>query len=395
MKNEKIVLFVLALVQFTNIMDFMIMMPLNPILSKLFTLNPKQFGILVSSYTLMAGISGFASAFFADRFDRKQLLLLMYAGFTLGTFACALASSYELLLLARGFTGIFGGVLGATVLSIVGDAIPAERRGAAMGIVMSAFALASVFGVPFGLFIANKFTWSAPFMFLAILGVFTTFMIFFLIPSFDKHLKNVEKNINPMQVLLTIFGDAKLRTALSLTFIVVLSQFCIIPFFSDYMVANVGFSQAQLPLIYLTGGIASIFTSPLVGRMADKFGKLQIFIIFAILLIIPVAIITNLSTTTLFVALCISVFFFICNGGRLVPAMTMTTSAAPTQTRGSFMSINSSIQNLSSALAAYIGGLIIYKNEMGVIFNYNYVGYLAITLNILAIFVAIKLQKTK
>lgn len=392
MKNEKILLFVLALVQFTNIMDFMIMMPLNPILSKLFALNPQQFGILVSSYALCAGISGFGSAFFADKFDRRQVLLFVYAGFTIGTFACASASSYQMLLAARSLTGIFGGVLGATVLSIVGDAIPSERRGAAMGIVMSAFALASIFGVPFGLFLANKFTWAIPFLFLAILGVITTTMIFFLVPNFTKHIQERKKNTNPIQVLINIAGDSNQLTALSFTFIVMLAQFSVIPFLSDYMVANVGLTQEQLPLIYLTGGIASFFTSPIVGRLADKYGRLQLFIIFAILIMIPITLITNLQKTPIYIALMISVMFFIFNSGRVVPAMTMTSSAAPPKTRGSFMSINSSVQNIGSATAAYITGMIIYKDSLGTIFNYQYVGYMAVALNFLAIFIAMKIK---
>ena len=392
MKNEKILLFVLALVQFTNIMDFMIMMPLNPILSKLFALNPQQFGILVSSYALCAGISGFGSAFFADRFDRRQVLLFVYAGFTIGTFACASATSYQMLLAARSLTGIFGGVLGATVLSIVGDAIPSERRGAAMGIVMSAFALASIFGVPFGLFLANRFTWAMPFMFLAILGVITTTMIFFMVPNFTKHIQEKQQNTNPIQVLINIAGDSNQLIALSFTFIVMLAQFSVIPFLSDYMVANVGLTQEQLPLIYLTGGIASFFTSPLVGRLADKYGRLQLFVIFAILIMIPITLITNLTKTPIYIALMISVMFFIFNSGRVVPAMTMTSSAAPPQTRGSFMSINASVQNLGSATAAYIAGMIIYKDSLGTIFNYQYVGYMAVALNFLAIFIAMKIK---
>lgn len=388
MKNEKVLLLVLALVQFTNIVDFIIMMPLNPILSALFKISPQQFGLLVSSYTFSAGISGFLSAFFADKFDRKQMLFTVYAGFTLGTMACALASTYELLLVARCLTGVFGGILGATVYAIVGDAIPLERRGAAMGIIMSSFSAATVFGVPLGLFLATKFTWNTPFLFLVALGVVTTAMIFFFIPSFSSHIQKKENQQNPLQVLSNITQNSNLLIALSFTFVLVFSQFLIIPFLSGYMVSNVGLTQEQLPLIYLSGGLATIFTSPLIGKMTDKYGKFNILAIAAVLVIIPVLIVTNLGKTPLFWALFIIVFFFIFSSGRMIPATTIQSAAAPFAIRGSFMSINSSMQNLGSAAAAYVAGAIIFKDDAGVIFNYQYVGYLAILCNLFAIFLA-------
>lgn len=390
MKNEKIILFVLAMVQFTNVLDFVIVMPLNPILSKLFVLTPQQFGVLVSSYTFSAGLSGFLSAFFADKFDRKLMLNVMYAGFTVGTLACALSPSYEILLVARSFTGIFGGVLAATVFSIVGDIIPLERRGAAMGIIMSSFALATVVGVPFGLYLATKFTWAAPFYFLVVMGVVITALIFFHVPSVTKHIQ--AQHATPAQVLTTIAQDTNQLKALCFTFILFFSQFSVIPFLSDYMVSNIGLTQAQLPLIYLTGGGASIIVSPFIGKLVDRYGRFRIFSIFAVLIILPITIITHAGQTPLYITLLVTVIFFIFNSGRTIPAMTMTTSAVPQQTRGSFMSINSAVQNMSIALAAYIAGLIIYKDTTGTIFKYNYVGYLSIALNCVAIFIAMRIK---
>jgi DHA1 family inner membrane transport protein len=394
MKNEKILLYVLALVQFTNIMDFMIMMPLNPILSKLFLLSPKQFGILVSSYTLSAAISGFSSAFFADKFDRRLVLLTMYAGFTLGTFACAAATTYELLLLARCFTGVFGGVLGATVMAIIGDAIPQERRGAAMGTVMAAFAAASVFGVPFGLFLATKLTWHAPFILLGAIGVFTTFAIFFFIPSFQTHIASKKEQTNPLQVLANIAADSNQITALAFSFTVFFGMFTVIPFLSDYMVSNVGFEQEQLPFIYFTGGLCTIFTSPLVGKAADKYGKLQVFLLFAFLTLIPIIVITNLPKMSIYVVLCITTVFFILSNGRAVPAVTMISGAVPPSNRGGFMSINSAVQSAASASAAYIAGLIVTK-ENGMIANYNVVGYVSVVVAFLAIFIATRVKQVQ
>ncbi len=392
MKNEKLLLYLLALVQFTNIMDFMIMMPLNPLLSKLFALSPKQFGVLVSSYTLTAAISGFSSAFFADKFDRKTLLLVVYMGFTLGTCACAAAKTYEMLLLARSLTGIFGGVLGATVMAIISDAIPAERRGAAMGTVMAAFAAASVFGVPFGLYLATKLGWQAPFVFLGAGGVLTTCAIFFFVPSFATHLKHQKSTTSPFVVLSNIAADFNQIKALAFSFTVFFGMFTIIPFLSDYMVSNVGFSQEELPLIYFCGGACVIFSSPLVGKLADKYGRLPIFLIFATLTLLPIWVITNLPPMPIYFALCITSAFFVLSNGRAVPAVTMISEAVPANNRGGFMSINSSMQNAASASAAYVAGVIVNKQN-GVIFNYDKVGYLSITVAVLALFLATRLKK--
>jgi predicted MFS family arabinose efflux permease len=198
-----------------------------------------------------------------------------------------------------------------------------------------------------------------------------------------------------MQILANIVTDSKQLTALAFTFVLIFAQFSIIPFLSDYMVANVGFTQEQLPFIYLIGGIASLIAAPLIGKLVDKFKPFNVFFAFAILLMIPILIITNLSQTSIYLVLIVIFFFFTFMNGRMIPAMTITTSVAPSETRGGFMSINSSVQNMSSAFAAYIAGMIIYKDSIGTIFNYHYVGYLSIALNILAIFIVMRIKSAK
>ncbi|WP_375438196.1 MFS transporter [uncultured Hymenobacter sp.] len=133
MKNEKLLLALLAAVQFTNILDFVIMMPLGPQLMPALGIVPRQFGLVISAYTFSAGATGLAAAFL-DRFNRKTALLALYLGFGLGTVACALAPTYHWLVAARALTGAFGGVLGSLVLAIVGDAVPESRRGQAIGL---------------------------------------------------------------------------------------------------------------------------------------------------------------------------------------------------------------------------------------------------------------------
>ncbi len=393
MKKEQILLFILAAIQFAHIVDFMIMMPLGPQLMRLFEINPSQFGMLVSSYTFSAGIFGFAGAFFIDKFDRKTLLLYTFLGFTLGTFACAFAPNYVLLLSARIFTGAFGGVLGALVLSIVGDAIPHERRGRAMGIVMASFSVASVFGVPFSLYIASVWTWHAPFIFLGAIGVVISIFIWLYIPSMRAHMRDKsEARPHPLQVLKNVRDNKNQQWALLFTVLIMLSQFSIIPFLSPYMVANVGFSEMQLSYIYMFGGLATIFTSPWVGKLADKYGKMKIFTIFMILNAIPIIVITHMGITPLIYAFLISTFFFVTSNGRMIPSMALITSAVKPKNRGGFMSINSSVQQLASGLASFIAGLIIVESTSGELINYNLIGYGSIVLLVISLFVVRKLQ---
>jgi predicted MFS family arabinose efflux permease len=377
-RKELFLLLTLALIQFTNIMDFMIIMPLGNQLMKLFQIEPYQFGYIVGAYTITAGIVGFAGAFFIDNFDRKKLLFTCYVGFLLGTLACGFAPSYITILLARILTGVFGGVLGTLVLSIVGDAIPIERRATAMGIITSGFSLAAVFGVPFGNYLAHAYSWHAPFQFIAAIGTLIMLAISAFIPKMNSHIRNKDIRPDPVQVLKNLYDNSNQRKALLLMCLLMLSQFTIIPFIAPYMEKNVGFTQMQVTYIYLFGGLCTVFTAPLIGRLADKIGKQTVFRIFAILVIIPIFAITNLPVLPLEIVLVITSFFFIVINGRVVPAIAIITGTTKPQSRGSFMSFNSSAQQLSAGIASFISGAIISQNVDGKLINYETIGYFAI-----------------
>jgi DHA1 family inner membrane transport protein len=391
-KNERIILITLAAINFTNIMDFMIMMPLGPQLMRLFNITPQQFGLVVSAYTFSAGVSGFLSAFFVDRFDRKSFLRFLYTGFLVGTLACGLAPTYELLLAARVFTGLFGGVLGALILSIVGDLIPFERRGSAMGTIMAAFSAASVFGVPFGLYIAHLLDWHAPFIFLAICGLPIMFLIWKYIPSITAHVHNKADRPNPLKILQAITSNKNQRKAITLMIILMFGHFSVVPFLSPYMVSNVGFEESQLSYIYAVGGAFTIFSSPLIGKWADKYGKLKVFTIFICLCTLPLFFITNMPHVPIWIALIATSGFFVFSGGRFIPAQAMVTATVNPQTRGSFMSITSSLQQLASGAAAYIAGMIIVKQPNGELLNYNWVGYMSIAATLICLFLARRIR---
>jgi predicted MFS family arabinose efflux permease len=387
-------LLILAAAMFTHIMDFMIMMPLGPQLIRIFSISPQQFSLLVASYSVSAGITGFVSAFLIDRYDRKKSLLLVYTGFSIGTLACAFAPGYVVLLVTRSMAGAFGGVLGALILAMVSDAIPLERRAKSIGIVMVSFSVASVFGVPFGLFIASKSSWHAPFLFLGILAFLIDVMIIFFIPGFTSHLTNGHKKKNPLEVLQVIFGNRNTLFGLSFSAVLMLGHFTIIPFLAPFMVGNVGFSESELAYIYLIGGGLTMFFSPWVGKMADKHGRLTIFTIFGSLVILPILMITNLPPVPLWAALIVTGIFFVFSNGRMVPSTTMETSIIRPEHRGSYMSIRSAVQQLTSGLAAFIAGLIIlekpstFGTDAKALVNYEYVGLIAVAFSLISLWIA-------
>jgi DHA1 family inner membrane transport protein len=393
MNQENRLLLVLAAIQFTHIMDFMIMMPLGPQLMRMFDISPQEFSFLVSSYTFTAGAVSILAALVMDKFDRRSLLSIAYIGFTVGTIACAFAESYWVLLLTRSLTGAFGGILGALVFAIIGDAIPLERRATAVGKLMASFSLASVIGVPSGLFIATKFSWHAPFLALGAMGVIITVFIFLWVPRMRSHLSTgMGTGKQVFQVFIDISKNPNQLLALLLMICLMLGQFTIIPFISPYMVSNVGFTEAQLTYIYLVGGALTIFTSPLVGKLADRFGRLKVFSVSVILSLIPLLLITHMPPTPIYLVLMVSAIFFVLIGGRMIPAMTMITAAVQSRQRGGFMSVNSAVQQIASGFASFLAGLIVIKTADGQLANYHYVGYIAVFFSLITLFIARKIK---
>lgn len=387
MNKEKIIIFLLACINFTHIMDFMIMMPLGPQLMRTFQINPQEFGLMVSAYTFSAGISGFLAAFFVDKFDRKQVLLFGCIGFVVGTFACGFASTYSFLMVSRIVAGAFGGLIGAQVFAIIGDLVPYERRGSAMGNMSAAFSVASVVGIPFSLYIATEFSWHAPFIFIASLGAILMPFAFQIFPKMTSHIQKVAVS-QPFAVIENIAKDRNQQIGLLFGTILMVGHFSIIPFISPYMVANVGFSEKELTYIYFVGGVLTFFSAPFVGRLSDKYGKHRIFTLMGILALIPIFLITNMPRVPIPYALVATALFFVFASSRFIPANAMITSLVLPQQRGGFMSISSSVQQLASGFASFAAGLVITKSATGELQNYQYVGYASILVSILCIFIA-------
>ncbi len=356
-------------------------------------LNTSSFAQIVSSYSIAAFVSSFAAIFFADKFDRKKLLLFGFFGFLIGTFGCALAYNYNSMMLARIITGLFGGLIGAQVLTIIGDVIPYERRGQAMGLLMGGFALASIVGVPLGLFLANTFVWYYPFIVVASVGVIMVPFLIKYIPNVNKHLANPIKLKERTQNFILIFSNKTQLTALAFSFFMIMGHFIIIPLLNPYMVNNVGIHKSQTPLIYLVGGISALITATFIGKLADKKGKLNVFVISALISLIFVFILTNMPHWNIIIVLAIFALWFSTATGRTVPGSAMTTQAVTNQTRGSFMSLNSCIQSLGSGLATLTSGWVTYSDTKFVIHHYNILGYISISLILCCVYMAFRLDK--
>ncbi len=382
--RERLLLWSLAAVNFTHIVDFMIMMPLGPELTRLFGITDTQFGLLVSSYSLAAGAAGLLVSMVIDRFERKRALLILYAGFALATLACGLAPSYDTLLAARVAAGMFGGMLGALVQTIVGDAVPYERRGQAMGVVMSAFSLSTVAGVPFSLWLSSHLGWHAPFFAIAALSAVIWVGAWRTVPTLAGHLAGVSVQPAFTQLKRVVLVRNHWR-AFGLSALMVTGSFAIIPYITIYTTTNVGLAAERVPLIYLVGGVATFFSARLWGWLTDRWGKVQVFRLVSVLALLPMLALTHLPAVSLPVLLVVTTAFFMFVSGRMVPGMALLTVASKPRLRGSFISVNNALQSAAMGVAAWLGGVFISRSPDGLVQGYERAGWLALVTTVVMV----------
>lgn len=383
-RNERLLLLTLAGIQFCHIVDFMIVMPLGPILMRDFGLGAHEFALLVASYSFTAAISGVLAATFVDRFERKRLLLATFALFTLATLACGLAPNYPTLMLARGLAGAFGGLMGALVQTMVADVIPYQRRATATGFVSTAFSISTVLGVPLSLFLANWLGWRAPFMAIAVLSLAAIVVGMRVLPELRHHLGG-EQRAHPFSAMLAVLGEANHLRTLLLSALIIFSGFTVIPYITVYAVGNVGIAQHDIPIVYLFGGAATLFTARYIGRLADAHGKVEVYRIVAAAAMVPLVLVTHIGTVPLWAWVACTTAFFVLLSGRMVPAMAIVSSAAQPTLRGTFMSLNGTVQSVAMGLATLLSGFIITVDAGGHLVGYPLVGYVAIAANLLTI----------
>jgi predicted MFS family arabinose efflux permease len=388
--REWLLLMVLAAVQFTHIVDFMIIMPLGTVYMREMKLSSEQFGHIVAAYTLAAGAGGLIASRVLDRFGRKRALLTLYTGFVTGTFLCAIAPGYGTLLAARTVAGAFGGVAAAVVFAIIGDVFPDSRRGAATGVVMSAFSVASVVGVPLGLKLEVAFSWHAPFLALSGLGVCVLCLAAVLMPPLRGH---IGRHPAPTVSTWALLKDSNHLRAFALMVSLVFGSFTIFPFLATYLEFNVGLPHDQLWLMYLCGGLTTLLTLTPIGRLADEYGKLPVFRIFAVATLVLIAAVTNLPPGThLILVLLVSTGLFVASSGRMVPAMALITASATPQQRGPFLSLNAAVQHLASGAATFVAGGLVVGKEGEPLVGFPMVGGLACVASAVCLFLAGRLR---
>jgi predicted MFS family arabinose efflux permease len=392
--HQMVIIGLLALTQFSVILDFMVISPLGDALMKSLNITPKQFGLVVSCYAFAAAVSGLLTAGFADRFDRKKLLLFFYCGFIAGTLLCGLAPTYSFLVFGRIITGLFGGVIGSISLTIVADLFPLQMRGRAMGILQMGFAASQVLGIPAGLYFANILGWHLPFLMIVFLGAAITLLLLFFLEPVTGHLKGrVRQSITDRYI--TLLNNPDYRKGFMLTATVYIGGFLMQPFASTYFINNLGTSPHDLPLIFLCSGIASLIVMPLMGKLSDRIDKFRLFAAGSCWAIIMILIYTHLVPIPLWVLTLVNICLFVGVFSRNVPAGAIISAVPDSRDRGAFLSINSCLQQLSGGLAAALAGLIIKQPGRGApIQHFPILGYVGIMVMLLSMFFMFRVSKT-
>lgn len=368
---------ILAILQFTIVLDFMVLSPLGAQLLVELNITTVQFGWVVSAYAFSAGASGLLAAGFADKFDRKKLLLFFYVGFVVGTLLCGIAPDYNFLLMARIVTGIFGGVIGSVSFAIITDLFKMEVRGRVMGFVQMTFAASQVMGLPVGLYFANKWGWHSPFIMIVGISIIIGIAIIVYMKPINEHLK-IKSDRNALQHLGKTISNTTYLKAFAATILLATGGFMLMPFGSAFSINNLGITMEQLPLLYMITGIFSIGIGPLAGKLSDKIGKYKMFVVGSVISIVMVVIYCNLSITPLWIVILINVVLFAGIMARIIPSTALLTAIPDPQDRGAFMGINSSIQQISGGVAAAAAGLIVVQTESGRLERYDILGYVVV-----------------
>ncbi len=383
---QKFVIFILAITQFTVILDFMVMSPLGDMLMKSLTLKPQAFGFAVSAYAFSAGISGLLTAGFADRFDRKKLLLFFYIGFIGGTIFCGLAHTYAELVAARIITGLFGGVIGSISMAIITDLFVLNQRGRVMGFIQMGFGGSQVLGVPISLYLANEWGWEAPFWLVAALGILIALLIALKLKPITQHLL-IQSDKSAFRHLWHTVAKANYRVGFTSTALLSIGGFMMMPFGSAFAVNNLGLSYTQLPLLFMISGVSSLLIMPMIGKLSDKIDKFKIFAVASVWMMIMCVVYTNLSATPFWIVVILNVLMMMGIMSRMIPSSALTSAIPDMQDRGAFMSVNASLQQIAGGVAAAVAGVIVTQSGKGSpLQHYNIVGYVIIGISLISIF---------
>lgn len=390
---QKFAIFILAITQFTVVLDFMVMSPLGDILMKSMNLKTTQFGLVVSAYAFSAGLSGILTAGFADKFDRKKLLLFFYIGFIIGTILCGLVTSYLWLLIARIVTGLFGGVIGSISMAIVADLFSLQQRGRVMGFVQMGLGVSQIMGIPVGLYLANIWGWHAPFLWIAGMATLVVFMIFIKFKPIDKHLA-IQQDKSAFLHLIHTISKKEYRIGFTAMALLALGSYMLMPFGSAFAINNLHISQEQLPFIFMIAGLSTLIVMPIVGKLSDRIEKFKIFTFASIWAMTMICLYTNLGPTPFWIVAVLNVLMMIGLMSRMIPSVALITSVPVAQDRGAFMSINSSLQQIAGGIAAAFAGTIVTQKQPNApLENYSTLGFIIVAITITSIFLIARVNR--
>lgn len=391
--HQKIIIAILALLQFTVILDFMVISPLGDILMKTLDMTTSNFGFAVSAYAFSAGISGLLAAGFADKFDRKKLLIFFYTGFIIGTIFCAFSTSYIMLLLARIVTGLFGGVIGSVSLAIVTDLFVIQQRGRVMGVIQMAFATSQILGIPVGLYFANNWGWHSAFIMIAVLAVLILLAIITQMKPITKHLE-LQSDKSPFLHLWHTLSNKQYQVGFTAIAFLSVGGFMLQPFGSAFLVNNIHISQLELPMVFFFTGISVLFIMPIIGKLSDKVSKFKLFAAGSAISVVIIIIYTNLGPVPLWQIVGLTMIMFMGIMSRMIPATTLNTAIPEMKDRGAYMSITSSLQQIAGGIAAVCAGFIVHqKTKTSPLENYDILGYVIAAVTLCTVFLIWRVDK--
>ena len=377
---QKVVIAILALTQFTVVLDFMVMSPLGDLLKKTLDLTPSQFSYVVASYAISAFASGFLTAGFADKFDRKKLLMFFYIGFIVGTYLCGMVETYPMLIFARIITGIFGGVMSSISMAIVADLFSIQQRGRVMGFMQMGFGSSQVLGIPISLWVANIWGWQSPFFLIVGMSLVILVVIVIYLKPVVKHLEE-QKDENALLHLFHTLKQRNYRIGFMATALMSIGGYMIMPWGSVFAVNNLKVTADQLPVLFMISGIATLIIMPIIGKLSDKMDKFNLFVIASIWMIVVILVYTQLISAPFWFVLIMNVLMMMGVMSRMVPSMALVSALPEVHDRGSFMSINASLQQLSGGVATLIGGMIVHqKTKDSPLENYDILGYVIVVI---------------
>ena len=377
-RRELAVILLIAAVQFVNILDFVMVMPMGPDFAVALGIPVARLGLVGGSYTAAAAAAGLIGSLFLDRFDRRPALGIAMLGLVAGTALGGVATSLTTLMASRMVAGAFGGPATSLSFSIVADVVPEENRGRAVGIVMGAFSIAQVFGVPAGLELARRFGWRAPFFVVAGIGVLIAAGAVLLLPPLRGHLEH-RKEIVPLSRLV---AQRNVRLSWSMTFVVMAAGFVLIPNLSAFVQYNLGYPRAHLGFLYFIAGLVSLVGLQLAGRVTDRFGSFRAGTAGSLALSLTIFAGFVLSPPPISV-IAIFVCFMLAMSFRNVAYNTLTSKVPRADERARFMSIQSAVQHTASALGAFLSARMLGLRADGSLSGMENVAFVAIALTLL------------